>query len=314
MRILITGGAGFVGSNLIARLRARGRDDAITVLDSEVVGNRAVLEGFDCRFVHGDIRDPAAVAEAIVGVEAVIHLAADTRVIPSIADPIFNMAVNVAGTLNVLEAMRVNGVARLVNASTGGAIVGAAEPPVDETMVPSPASPYGASKLAVEGYASAYGESYGMRCASLRFSNVYGPRSFHKGSVVAAFMKNILNRRPLDIYGDGTQTRDYVYVDDLCDGVIAALGSDATGPIQLGTGKPTSINELVALLREATGDDVPVAYHAFRAGEILNTWCRIDRARELIGYAPDTALIEGLRRTWRWFREERARFAVERTT
>lgn len=311
MKILVTGGAGFVGSNLIARIRSRSLDHEIAVLDSEILGNRQTLDGQRCRFIEGDIRDATAVGEAIEGADAVIHLAADTRVIPSIENPVFNMEVNVAGTLAVLEAMRARGIRRFVNASTGGAIVGAAEPPVDETMVPNPASPYGASKLAVEGYASAYSASYGMECVSLRFSNVYGPRSFHKGSVVAAFMKNILNGRPLDIYGDGSQTRDYVYVDDLCDGIIAALGADVSGAIQLGTGKPTSLFELVTLLREATGESVQVVHHPFRAGEVLNTWCRIDRARALIGYSPDTALIDGLRTTWCWFCEERARFTAD---
>jgi UDP-glucose 4-epimerase len=310
MRILITGGAGFIGSNLVARIRSLSLDHDITVLDSEILGNRSVLDAFDCRFIHGDIRDAAMVRAAVDGADAVIHLAADTRVIPSIENPVFNMEVNVVGALTVLEAMRNSGVKRFVNASTGGAIVGAAEAPVHEGMVPSPLSPYGASKLAVEGYASAYEASYGMNCVSLRFSNVYGPRSFHKGSVIAAFMKNILNSRPLDIYGDGSQTRDYVYVDDLCDGIISAVGSQVSGPVQLGTGAPTALNDLVALLREATGSSVPVIHHPFRAGEVLNTWCRIDRARAVIAYDPSTELIDGLRRTWAWFCQERSRFSI----
>ncbi|MFN2260194.1 MAG: NAD-dependent epimerase/dehydratase family protein, partial [Parasphingopyxis sp.] len=198
----------------------------------------------------------------------------------------------------------------IVNASTGGAIIGAAEPPVHEGMVPAPLSPYGASKLAVEGYCSAYAASYKMQAASLRFSNVYGPRSWHKGSVVAHFIKQILKGEPVTVYGDGTQTRDYVHARDLADGIAGALDAGVAGPIQLGTGKGTPLNDIIALLREISDEDFEVRYEEFRAGEIVHTWCDISRAREMIGYDPRIGLAEGLEETWRWFIDNRTRLSL----
>ena len=308
-RILVTGGAGFVGSNLIARLDEIGGYD-IAVLDNEVLGSREAIADTSAQFLHGDILDMAAVSRALDGVDAVVHLAADTRVIPSISAPKFNFDVNVLGSINLLEQMRLLGVNKIVNASTGGAIIGAAEPPVHEAMVAAPMSPYGASKLAVEGYCSAYAASYGMQAASLRFSNVYGPRSWHKGSVVAHFIKQILKGEPLIVYGDGSQTRDYVHARDLADGIVRALDADISGPLQLGTGKGTPLNDIIALLREISGEDFAVRYEDFRAGEIVHTWCDISRAREAIGYDPQIGLAEGLEETWKWFIDNRERLSL----
>jgi UDP-glucose 4-epimerase len=295
-----------VGSNLLSRLVDIGGYDVV-VLDSEVLGKREFIADLRHEFVSGDIRDKALVRRLLEGVDAVVHLAADTRVIPSIANPAFNMDVNVSGSFNILESMREAGVSRLVNASTGGAIMGEVEPPVHEEMTPRPASPYGASKLAVEGYCSAFAASYGMSCVSLRFSNVYGPRSFHKGSVIAHFMKQLLHDRSLEVFGDGTQTRDYVHVRDLADGIVAALEKRANGVLQLGTGSPTSLNEIIELLGEVTGIRPNVDYHEFRAGEVRHTHCKIDRARQAIGYNPTTGLRDGLRETWGWFQANRHR-------
>ena len=309
MKLLITGGAGFVGSNLIARLDALGGYE-IVVLDSEILGSREAIADCDVAFVHGDIRDAAAVETAMQGADAVIHLAADTRVIPSISEPKFNFDVNVGGSMVVLETMRRLGVNRIVNASTGGAIIGEATPPVHEAMVPAPASPYGASKLAVEGYCSAYSASYGIKAASLRFSNVYGPRSWHKGSVVALFIRQILQSETLTVYGDGEQTRDYVHARDLADGIVAALQSDATGPIQLGTGIGTPLNAIIDMLREISGHDIAVDYQPFREGEIVHTWCDIGHARRTLAYDPQIALRAGLEETWRWFVDNRNRLSL----
>ena len=220
----------------------------------------------------------------------------------SIADPRLNMEVNVLGSLNVLEAMRSSTARVLVNASTGGAIVGEVEPPVHEEMVPRPISPYGASKLAVEGYCSAYMGSYGIRSLSLRFSNVYGPRSFHKGSVVAAFYKRLLEGGEITVYGDGSQVRDFVFVDDLCDGIIAGLRSEASGAIQLGSGRPTTVNELLDTMRPVVAPrEVRVAYLPARSGEIHATYCDVSKARRDLGFEARTSLSDGLARTWAWF-------------
>jgi UDP-glucose 4-epimerase len=308
-RIVITGGCGFIGSNLIAQLKRAGNFE-IVVFDNEVLGRHEWISEFGVKFVRGDITDRKAVRQVLEGMDGVVHLAADTRVIPSIEKPRFNFHVNVEGTLNILEEMRAGGVNRLINASTGGAIVGNAEPPVHELMPASPLSPYGASKLAVEGYCSAFAASYGMNIVSLRFSNVYGPRSYHKGSVVAHFLKQLLKNEPLIIYGDGSQTRDFVFVEDLCGGIMRALSMDVTGVYQLGSGEPTSVNELVDAMRAATGVPVPVRHEDFRAGEVLATYSDIARARKVLGFEPKTSLKDGLRHTWKWFVDNRQIFGA----
>jgi UDP-glucose 4-epimerase len=305
-RILITGGCGFVGTNLVACLRTRSTVH-IRVFDNEVLGRREHLGEFDGEFIHGDIRDAEAVDAALDGVDAVVHLAADTRVIDSIANPRFNFETNVVGTINLLEAMRRRRIGRLVNASTGGAIIGEVEPPVHEEMLPRPIAPYGAAKLAVEGYCSAYAGSYGLRTLSLRFSNVYGPRSFHKGSVVAAFMKRLLSGEGLTVYGDGGQTRDFVFVGDLCNGIAAALDGEATGVVQLGSGRPVTINELIEEIRRVVAPRrVDVDYKPARAGEIYATYCDISKARRELGFQAETSLPTGLAETWMWFLDRAA--------
>ncbi|MEM7315619.1 MAG: NAD-dependent epimerase/dehydratase family protein [Planctomycetota bacterium] len=307
MKLLITGGCGFVGTNLISHLNRTGGYD-VTVFDNESLGERAFLEGLDTDFIHGDLRDADGLRDAVKGKDAVVHLAADTRVIPSIEKPRYNFEVNAWGSFNLLEAMRETGVDQLASASTGGAILGDVPPPVHEEMVAKPVSPYGASKLCVEGYANAYGACYGIKTVSLRFSNVYGPRSFHKGSVVAHFFKQILADEPLVVYGDGSQSRDFVFVEDLSEGIRRALKVDRTEVVQLGVGIPTSVNELIEIMREVIGKDIAVQYKDFRAGEIVNTHCDISKARKVLGYDPRTSLQDGLQQTWTWFTENEQRF------
>jgi UDP-glucose 4-epimerase len=198
--------------------------------------------------------------------------------------------------------MRARGIRRLINASTGGAIIGAAVPPVHEGMVAAPIAPYGATKLAVEGLCSAWAGSYGFAALSLRFANVYGPRSFHKGSVVAAFFRRISEGRPLIVHGDGEHVRDFVFVGDLCDGIMRGLDSGLSGVVQLGSGIPVSINALIAAMRDVVAPHpIVVEYHPARTGEIERTWCDVSRARKTLGFAPDTPLHDGLVRTWDWF-------------
>ena len=168
-------------------------------------------------------------------------------------------------------------------------------------MAPQPTSPYGASKLMLEGYLSAYSSSFGVSGCALRFSNIYGPRSFHKGSVVAHFFKRVLAGEPLVVYGDGSQTRDYLYVGDLVEAIRAAVDSDVRGAFQLGSGKPTTLNQLIDVMRSVTGRDLEVEYRDFRPGEVRNTWCQVDKARRAFGYDPATTLEDGLRATWAWF-------------
>lgn len=302
-RVLITGGAGFIGVHLADHLTQSGGYD-VTVFDNESLGNRLNIDNDHVRFVAGDLRSRSDLRSALDGQDAVVHLAADTRVMDSIENPAHNFENNVIGTFNLLEECRDLGVSRIVAASTGGAIVGDVPPPVHERMAAQPTSPYGASKLMLEGYLSAYSGAYGMRGCALRFSNIYGPRSFHKGSVVAHFFKRILAGEPLVVYGDGTQARDFLYVGDLVEGIRVAVDGDAVGAFQLGSGKPTTVNELLELMGDATGRDLDVQYADFRAGEVVQTWCEIDKAREGFGFNPTTSLDEGIRRTWAWFRDQ----------
>ncbi len=305
-KILITGGCGFVGANLIERLQQRGTRD-VRVLDDESLGRREHIAGLRAEFVHGDIRDARAVEQALAGVDAVVHLAAHTRVVESMEMPLLNFDINVRGSLVLLEAMRKLGVKRLINASTGGAILGDVEPPVHEAMVPQPIAPYGASKLAVEGYCSAYRGSFGIASLSLRFANVYGPRSFHKGSAVATFFRSILAGKPVTIYGDGSQCRDFIYVADLCDGIIAGLDGTATGVVQLGSGRPTSVNLLLDHMGKVVAPRaVERIYEGFREGELRETYCDISKARRLLGFEPATSLPQGLASTWDWFISRKA--------
>jgi len=302
--VLVTGGCGFIGSNLIKLLRERA-DCAIRVLDDESTSKRSEIEAFDVELLSGDIADSRTVTKALQGIDIVIHLAADTRVIDSVKDPEKNFRTNVVGTFNLLTRMKNAGVTRIVNASTGGAILGEIEPPAHEALAASPAAPYGASKLAAEGYCSAFAGAYGFSAVSLRFSNVYGPRSYNKGSVVAHFFKKLLAGEELVVYGDGSQTRDYVFVEDLCDGILRAMLSGTSGVFQLGTGTPTSVDELIGGMRAVLGEAFrsTVRYEPFRPGELRHTWCDITKARNAFGYDPKTRLPEGLALTWRWFRD-----------
>jgi len=298
-KILITGGCGFIGANLIHYL-SQNTSYKIRVLDNESLGKLAYIDA-EVEFIRADTRNRSAVKDSLKDIDTVVHLAADTRVIDSISDPLFNFENNVQATINILEAMREMGTSRLVNASTGGAIIGEVQPPVNESMTANPTSPYGASKLAVEGYCSAYAASYGINATSLRFSNVYGPRSYHKGSVVAQFMKAILRGEQITVYGDGSQTRDYVFVNDLCQGITKAIESEISGVFQLGTGIPTSINELLSTISNIIDRRLDIQYKPFRAGEIRHTYCDITKAENELVYAPTTSLSDGLNLTWQWF-------------
>src|SRR5271155_1852220 len=246
---LVTGGCGFIGTNLISRLASLGH--RIRVLDDLSMGKREDIEHYGVDLQIGDIRDLPVMKKACAGIDTVVHLAAHTRVIESVTDPELNFEINAAGTMNVLLACRDAAVQKMIFASTGGAILGEQEPPVHEGMVPRPVSPYGAGKLAGEAYCSAFFGSYGLNTIALRFSNVYGPFSYHKGSVIAQYFRDLLQGRPLIVYGDGSQTRDFVFVEDLVEAVLLAEQIDPPGDVfQIASGRETSLNELIALIRQ----------------------------------------------------------------
>ncbi len=307
-KILITGGAGFVGVNLVRRL-IRDSEFSITVMDNLSKGNLSLLQKIahkegcnQLRFCKEDIRDSKAVNRIMAGHHLVAHLAAQTGVIPSLSDPLKDADVNINGTLNLLSAAKENGIQRFIFASSA-APLGEQTPPLDESKVPAPRSPYGASKLAGEAYCSAFHHSFGLETAVLRFSNLYGPNSFHKGSVIALFIKQILRGEPLTIYGDGNQTRDFLYVEDITQVILALLQKDLNGEIfQVGTGRETSVNTLIDLLKEVTGMKPEIRLQPERKGEVIRNYTSVKKLERFIGFQPHTSLSEGLKHTWEWFK------------
>jgi len=303
--VLVTGGAGFVGATLVRQLVERGH--RVRVLDNYSTGDPAHLDGVDAELVEGDIRDEAALDKALVGMDSVMHLAAAGSVVKSVTDPVTNFEVNVLGTFRVLDAARRAGVERSVQASTGGALIGDATPPVNEDSLPKPISPYGASKLAGEGYAHAFAKSYGLRTVALRFANVYGPWSELKTGAMNMFFNALHAGQPMVIYGDGTSSRDYIHVDDISTALRLALEApDVPGGtvLHVASGVETTIMELAGLCAEAAGrPGHPVEFRAARTGEVDRNFAAYDRAREVLGYAPTISREDGIPATWYWFAE-----------
>lgn len=304
-KVLVTGGCGFIGANLIPRLTDLGC--RVRVVDNLSRGDLAFIEGLGAEFVKGDICDTMAMNDVMDGVEAVIHLAAYGSVVESVHDPILNFDINARGTLNVLNAARNADVKKFIFASTGGALIGDAEPPVGEDSAPRPKSPYGASKLVGEGYCSAFAGSYNFPTVILRFGNIYGPVSAHKKGAVTVFCKSLINGDPLVIYGDGSASRDFLYVDDLCDGILRALNSDLEPGtlLHLATGRETTISEMANTLKTVAGQPHhAIIYQDGRAGEVHRNFASYERAKAALGYTPLVSLDEGLRRTWQWFQAQ----------
>lgn len=301
--VLITGGCGFIGANLVRFLR-RHTPWSVRVLDDLRAGRREHVPDDLAEVRIGDVADPSTLDAALAGVDAVIHLASQTGVAPSVADPLRDFEGNTLTTFRALEGCRRRGIGRLVFASSGAA-VGEVAPPIHEELVPRPLSPYGAGKLAGEGYCHGYASSFGMHTVALRFSNVYGPFSPHKNNAVPNFIKRCLRTEPIEIFGDGSQTRDFIYVDDLCDGIVGGVtAQDVAGEVfQLGTGVETSIAELAELVRDAAGGGGDIRFAPRRAGEVYRSRVDITKARRLLGFDPSTELSEGLAATVAWYRE-----------
>ena len=361
--ILITGGCGFIGVNLIKGLLEKDEVFRVRVVDDLSVGTKEDLATV-CAFsevdqaakseigmpkietnskskypngqetdrsvqkpvrstelssvlgppasgiqlVVGDIRDAEVAKKVCEGMDAVVHLAANTGVIPSIEDPVSDCTTNVIGTLNYLEAARLVEVNRFVLASSG-APLGEQEPPIHEEMVPRPISPYGASKLCGEAYCSAYYGSFGIETVALRFGNVYGPRSSHKGSVVAKFIRHLFAGEELPVYGDGMQTRDFIYVADLVNAILLSLEKPGLGGevFQIATHREHTVGEVADVLnglaKKYLGRRSKVVYERERKGEVRRTYSDISKARKTLGFEPRVSLEEGLERTFLWFLE-----------
>ncbi len=320
MNWLVTGGCGFIGTALIHSLMQEG-GRGVRVVDNLAVGAREDLASV-CDFVEGpgegpispgvelvvgDILDEDLALRAAEGADVIVHLAANTGVMPSVEDPRGDCMMNVVGTLNFLEAARHAGVGRFVFASSGGTVIGEAEPPIHEEMTPHPVAPYGASKLAGEGYCSAYFRTFGVETVALRFGNVYGPLSGHKNSAVARFIKRASQGEVLEIYGDGTQTRDFIFVEDLVRAVRLSATAEGVGGelFQIATSAETTVQELVDKLLPALAragiKDVEVRNTAARKGEVRRNFADTSKAKRMLGWQAEVTLDEGLGRTVEWF-------------
>jgi UDP-glucose 4-epimerase len=295
VRAAVTGGAGFIGSHVVDALVARG--DEVYVVDNFATGRRENLNEA-ATVMEIDIREPLAGLFEEIQPELVVHLAAQADVGTSVERPLFDAEVNVVGTLNVLEAVRPHG-AQLVFSSTGGAIYGECERPAREEDERRPVSPYGTAKLAAEEYLATWNRLHGTRHVALRFANVYGPRQLAKleGGVVAIFMDRLRAGESVTIFGDGEQTRDYVYVGDVVRAVLAAVGRDG-GVFNVGTAAETSVNELFDGCRRVAGVETQPTYAAARPGDALRSVVDVSRSERELGWRPQTQLEEGLRLTW----------------
>ena len=343
-RLLITGGCGFIGLNLIKFLIDKGYQN-LRILDNLSIGTKESLESllselgtftktetknqikysvdsslltsnFSLNLIIGDIRDRQTCNMATEGIDAVVHLAAHAGVIPSIKDAFFDFETNALGTLNLLHAAVNNKVVRFIFASSN-APLGDQASPLSEARVPRPLSPYGASKLSCEGYCSAFYSSYDLKTVILRFSNVYGPCCLHKNSVIARFIKDGISKGELTVYGDGTQTRDFIHVDDLCQAIqlcFSALANQRltnqpiiinrkiSGEIfHLGTGKETSILELARVIQELLDKKIQISFAPERKGEIKRNYSDITKAKKILGFCPEIFLKDGVESVYEWF-------------
>ncbi len=300
--VVVTGGAGFVGSHVAELHRDRGYD--VTVVDDLSAGKREnIPEG--CRFVELDITNAAAVGEAIAGAAFVCHLAAQASVTVSVKNPHRDLATNVAGTLNVCAAAAAAG-APVVFASTGGALYGDGAPlPTPETAPTEPLAPYGASKLAGEAYVGTWSRLHDVGNVVLRLGNVYGPRQSFDGEagVVAIFSHCLLHGQPPTVYGDGTQTRDYVYVGDVARAFLLAGESGRPGTFNVGSGTGTSVLGLLDSLEHSAAVTAERKFEPLRTGELRASVLDATRVRDELGWEPVVALDDGLARTFAWYRD-----------
>ncbi len=321
---LITGGCGFIGTNLIAHIIETDSGARIRILDNLSVGTKDDLSNI-CTFVEkdasltgdqfyqfelviGDVRDYEKCLRCCEEVDVVVHLAASAGIAPSVENPREDMEANVIGTFNLLEAARHNNAKKFIFASSGASI-GEVKPPIHEEKAPKPVSPYGAGKLAGEGYCSAYYRTYGIKTISLRFGNVYGPRSKHKNSVVAKFFRQALNGEQLEIFGDGNQTRDFIYIDDLIQSIILSAKADVGGEtFQIATHKETTVNEIATAIKgmveKEIGRAIDVRYTEPRSGDVKRNYSDISKAKKILGYEPRYDLYTGLKKTFEFFKEK----------
>jgi UDP-glucose 4-epimerase len=306
MEILITGGAGFIGSHILAQLQGR-RDMDVVVFDNLSSGSKEhVPAGME--LVEGDVCDEAAVDALFADhhFDAVIHLAAQTMVPTSVEQPVLDCRINLEGVLHVLEACRIHGTGHILFSSSAAVYGDNLHIPLKETERLVPTSPYGITKMATEHYLRVYHELYGMDATVFRFANVYGERQGEKGEggVVSIFCKLLSQRQGITVFGDGNQTRDFVYAGDIAQAIIRALPLKGYHTMNVSTGQETSINDLIRSFEKAVGYTVPVQYTAPRTGDILRSVLSNEALKRDLGFVPEMDLEEGIRRTYDWYRSQ----------
>jgi UDP-glucose 4-epimerase len=307
MRYLVTGGAGFIGSNIVDELVRRGHQ--VVVLDDLSSGKESNLAGVRAKIDYrtGSITDLDTVQSACQGVDYVLHLAARTSVPKSVKDPIETNQINIDGTLNVLVAARDAKVRRFVFAASSAAYGETPMLPKKESMQPEPISPYGVTKYVGELYAQVFGRVYGLENACVRYFNVFGPRqdpTSQYSGVLSRFMLAIIKGERPVVYGDGKQTRDFTYIANVVDETLRACeAKDASGKVfNGGTGARISLNKVLGLLEEITGNQIQPKYDPPREGDICDSQADISLARKVLGYEPLVHFEEGLKRTWDWYK------------
>jgi UDP-glucose 4-epimerase len=298
--ILIIGGSGFIGTNLSKFLTSKKYN--IKVLDK----NDCIYD-FDGKsqieYIKKDIRNFDDINESFKNIEIVFHLAAEGSVIESINNPLLNLDVNVKGTLNILNACITNNVSHLIFSSTGGALMGDTKPPVDETSLPAPISPYGASKLACEGYLRAYSSIYNLKVTIARFANIYGKYSIHKNGVINKFFNNIINNQPVTIFGNGNSSRDFLYVEDLVDGLLSPISKQKNifEIYNFSSEIPVRINELATIIYNILKRKPNITFEMHRKGEVFENYALCAKAKKDLSFDPRTPLEEGLNKTLDWY-------------
>lgn len=306
MEILITGGAGFIGSHILVQLQGR-RDMDVVVFDNLSSGSKEhVPAGME--LVEGDVCDEAAVDALFADhhFDAVIHLAAQTMVPTSVEQPVLDCQINLEGVLHVLEACRIHGTGHILFSSSAAVYGDNLHIPLKETERLVPTSPYGITKMTTEHYLRVYHELYGMDATVFRFANVYGERQGEKGEggVVSIFCKLLSQRQGITVFGDGNQTRDFVYAGDIAQAIIRALPLKGYHTMNVSTGQETSINDLIRSFEKAVGYTVPVQYTAPRTGDILRSVLSNETLKRDLGFVPAMDLEEGIRRTYDWYRSQ----------
>lgn len=306
MEILITGGAGFIGSHILAQLQEQ-RDMDVVVFDNLSSGSKEHIPA-GMELVEGDVCDEAAVDALFADhhFDAVIHLAAQTMVPTSVEQPVLDCRINLEGVLHVLEACRIHGTGHILFSSSAAVYGDNLHIPLKETERLVPTSPYGITKMTTEHYLRVYHELYGMDATVFRFANVYGERQGEKGEggVVSIFCKLLSQRQGITVFGDGNQTRDFVYAGDIAQAIIRALPLKGYHTMNVSTGQETSINDLIRSFEKAVGYTVPVQYTAPRTGDILRSVLSNEALKRDLGFVPEMDLEEGIRRTYDWYRSQ----------